>query len=567
MWQHLQLTSLGVIDSAELELSEGFSVITGETGAGKTMVVTALGLLRGDRADLGLVRRGADQARVEASISLPPGSTAARSVDEAGGRVEDGVVVIGRVLSAQGRSRAVAGGATVPAALLAEVTDELVAVHGQSDQHRLLRPAEQRAALDRFAGTDLAAALADYGPVHARWREKQRRLHELRTHAQERARELDVLQYGVDEIGAVEPVAGEDASLLADEARLAHAESLAGAADAAHAALAAESDDDAGAARDRVAAAVTMLRDVAGHDPDLDALAVRTSEVVILLDDVASELAAYATAVDLDPERLATVQRRRAQLAALQRKYGPSLDDVIAWGDKSQARLAELGDDDSLIDELAAECEVLEPQVLQLAALLTALRRDAATRLSALVDDELAQLSMPSAHLEAQVTTNPDAQPSPHGLDDVELLFAANSGTGLRSLTKGASGGELSRLMLALEVVLADKSTVPTLVFDEVDAGIGGRAAVEVGRRLARLAKHAQVIAVTHLPQVAAFADHHFVVDKNDDGTVTRSSVVLLDDPDRVDELARMLAGQEDSASAQAHARELLGLAGQAGTS
>ncbi len=567
MWQHLQLTSLGVIDSAELELSEGFSVITGETGAGKTMVVTALGLLRGDRADLGLVRRGADQARVEASISLPPGSTAARSVDEAGGRVEDGVVVIGRVLSAQGRSRAVAGGATVPAALLAEVTDELVAVHGQSDQHRLLRPAEQRAALDRFAGTDLTAALADYGPVHARWREAQRRLHELRTHAQERARELDVLQYGVDEIGAVEPVAGEDAALLADEGRLAHAESLAGAADAAHAALAAESDDDAGAARDRVAAAVAMLRDVAGHDPDLDALAVRTSEVVILLDDVASELAAYASAVDLDPERLATVQRRRAQLAALQRKYGPSLDEVIAWADKSQARLAELGGDDTLIDELAAECEALEPQVLQLAARLTDLRCDAATRLSVLVDDELAQLSMPSAHLEARVTTNPDAQPGPHGLDDVELLFSANSGTGLRSLNKGASGGELSRLMLALEVVLADKSTVPTLVFDEVDAGIGGRAAVEVGRRLARLAKHAQVIAVTHLPQVAAFADHHFVVDKDDDGAVTRSSVVLLDDSDRVDELARMLAGQEDSASAQAHARELLSLAGQAGSS
>ncbi len=563
MWQHLQLTSLGVIDSAELELSAGFSVITGETGAGKTMVVTALGLLRGDRADLGLVRRGADQARVEASISLPAGSAAARSVDEAGGRVDDGVVVIGRVLSAQGRSRAVAGGATVPAALLAEVTDELVAVHGQSDQHRLLRPAEQRAALDRFAGADLAAALADYLPVHSRWREVQRRLHELRTHAQERARELDVLQYGVEEINAVEPLAGEDASLLADEGRLAHAESLAGAAESAHAALAAETDGDAGSARDRVAAAVSTLRDVTGHDPELDALAVRTSEVVILLDEVASELSAYASSVDLDPERLAAVQGRRAQLSALQRKYGPSLEEVIAWADQSQTRLAELDGDDTRIDELAAEQAALEPQVLELAGRLTELRLDAAGRLSGLVDAELAQLSMPSAHLEALVTTLVDGTPGPHGLDDVELVFSANSGSGLRPLNKGASGGELSRLMLALEVVLADRSTVPTLVFDEVDAGIGGRAAVEVGRRLARLAEHAQVIAVTHLPQVAAFADHHFVVDKNDDGAVTRSSVVLLDDTDRVDELARMLAGQDDSASAQAHARELLELAGQ----
>jgi DNA repair protein RecN (Recombination protein N) len=576
MWQHLQLTSLGVIDSAEIELGPGFSVITGETGAGKTMVVTALGLLRGDRADLGLVRRGAEQARVEASIALPPNSAAARSVAEAGGRVDDsddsadsadsagGVVVIGRVLSAQGRSRAIAGGATVPAALLAEITDELVAVHGQSDQHRLLRPAEQRAALDRFAGEPLTAALAAYVPVHARWREAQQRLHELRTHAQERARELDVLQHGVGEIDAVEPAPGEDATLLSDEGRLAHAESLAAAAENAHAALAAEADGQAGAARDLVASAVAALSDVAGHDEELDALAVRVNEVVILLDEVAADLSGYAGSVDLDPERLAAVQSRRAELAGLQRKYGPTLDDVLAWADTSRTRLAELGDDDAVVDELAAEVERLEPRVRQLAADLSTVRDEAASRLSGLVDAELAQLSMPSAHLEARVTTDDDAVPGPHGLDEVELLFSANSGSGLRPLNKGASGGELSRLMLALEVVLADRSTVPTLVFDEVDAGIGGRAAVEVGRRLARLAEHAQVIAVTHLPQVAAFADHHFVVDKDDDGAVTRSSVVRLGDADRVDELARMLAGQDESASAQAHARELLELAGQA---
>lgn len=564
MWQHLQLTSLGVIDAAELELSSGFSVITGETGAGKTMVVTALGLLRGDRADLGLVRHGADQARVEASIAVPPGSAAREAIEQAGGRVDDDVIVIGRVLSAQGRSRAVAGGATVPAALLAEVTDELVAVHGQSDQHRLLRPAEQRAALDRFAGDPLATALGEYTPVHARWREVQRRLDDLRTHAQERARELDVLRYGVNEIAEVDPVAGEDQALLADEGRLAHAESLAGAAETAYAALANEADGDSlsGAARDQVAGAAAALRDVAGHDPELDALGERTQEVIILLDEVAAELSAYSSSVDLDPEQLAAVQARRAQLAALQRKYGPSLDDVIVWAEKGAARLDELGDDDSLIDQLATECATLEPQVLQLAGRLTELRQEAAVRLSGLVDAELAQLSMPSAHLEAHVSTSADAVPTAHGLDDVELVFAANSGTGLRPLAKGASGGELSRLMLALEVVLADRSTVPTLVFDEVDAGIGGRAAVEVGRRLARLAEHAQVIAVTHLPQVAAFADHHFVVDKDDDGAVTRSSVVRLDDADRVDELARMLAGQDDSASAQAHARELLDLAG-----
>ena len=559
MWQHLKLSSLGVIDSAELELSEGFTVITGETGAGKTMVVTALGLLRGDRADLGLVRRGADQARVEASIGVPAGAAAIAAVEDAGGRIDDDVVILGRVLSAQGRSRAVAGGATVPAALLAEVTDELVAVHGQSDQHRLLRPTEQRAALDRFAGEEFVEVSLTYEPVHRRWRTVERTLQELRTHAQERARELDVLRFGLDEIAEVEPAPGEDEELKAEESRLAHSESLALAADEARQALVGEGDLDA--ARTKVAGASASLRDAAEHDPDLGALGVRVLEIGILLDEVGAELGAYSGGVELNPERLAEVQERRAALSGLQRKYGPTLDDVLAWAEKSAARLNELGSDDESIEALEAEQAELEPEVRRLAGELSRLRTEAAGRLSTLVDAEIAQLSMPSARLTVDVSSADDAVPGPHGIDEVEFLFAANSGTGMRPLHKGASGGELSRLMLALEVVLADRTTVPTLVFDEVDAGIGGKAAVEVGRRLARLAEHAQVIAVTHLPQVAAFADHHFVVTKDDDGTVTSSSVVNLDDDSRVDELARMLAGQEDSATAQAHARELLELA------
>lgn len=559
MWQHLRLSSLGVIDSAELELAAGFTVITGETGAGKTMVVTALGLLRGDRADLGLVRQGADQARVEASIGVPAGAAAVSAVEEAGGRIDDDVVILGRVLSSSGRSRAIAGGATVPAALLAEVTDELVAVHGQSDQHRLLRSNEQRSALDRFAGPEFAKASAAYAPVYQRWRVVERTLNELRTHAQERARELDVLRFGLDEIEQVAPQAREDEALKTEESRLAHSESLARAADQAQRALA--GDGDLQAARTKIADATNALRESAGHDPALDALGVRVHELGILLDEVATELAAYSGAVELDPERLAGVQERRAALSGLQRKYGPTLDDVMAWAEKSSARLSELGNDDASIQDLEAEQVELVPETMRLARAMSDLRVEAARRLSGLVDTEIAQLSMPAARLVVQVTTPDDAVPAAHGIDEVEFQFAANSGTGLRPLNKGASGGELSRLMLALEVVLADRTTVPTLVFDEVDAGIGGKAAVEVGRRLARLAEHAQVIAVTHLPQVAAFAHHHFVVTKDDDGTITSSSVVELGDGNRVDELARMLAGQEDSAAAQAHARELLELA------
>ena len=559
IWERLSLRNLGVIESAELDLSAGFTVITGETGAGKTMVVTALGLLRGERADLGLIRRGSDQARVEASIGVRPDGAAVTAVEEAGGQIDDDVVILGRVLSAQGRSRAVAGGATVPAALLTEVTDELVAVHGQSDQHRLLRAAEQRAALDRFAGPEFAAVAASYTPLYSRWRTVERTLHDLRTHAQERARELDVLRFGLDEVAAVDPQAGEDEALKVEEGRLAHSEALARAASIAHQALV--GDMDVTSARTTVAEATAQLREAGGHDPQLDALADRVFEIGILLDEVGAELGSYSEQVELDPERLAELQERRAALAGLQRKYGPTLADVLNWAETSAARLGELGNDDQAVAALEVEQAELIGQVCEIAGQMSKIRNEAAGRLSKLVDAEMAQLSMPSATLEVRVTTQDDATPGPQGFDEVELLFAANSGAGLRPLNKGASGGELSRLMLALEVVLADRTTVPTLVFDEVDAGIGGKAAVEVGRRLARLADHAQVIAVTHLPQVAAFADHHFVVSKDDDGNVTSSSVIRLDETDRVDELARMLAGQDDSATAQAHARELLELA------
>lgn len=560
MWRHIRLASLGVIEEAELELSSGFTVITGETGAGKTMVVTALGLLRGDRADLGLVRHGAAQARVEAAVDVPAGSALEELVAEAGGVIEDGELLLGRVLSAQGRSRAFVGGSGVPATVLAAISDELVAVHGQSDQHRLLRATEQRSALDQFAGQEFSALFAGFTPKFSRLREIDRRVGELRIHAQERARELDLLTFGLGEIVAVDPQIDEDGALLAEEGKLAHAESLVLAAQRAHAALAGD-DLDADGARALVAGALAALQDVRGHDAELDALTVRANEVGILLDEVGGELSSYACGVEIDPARLAVVQERRAALTGLLRKYGPTLDDVFAWQEKSSSRLAELGDDDSHIETLTAEREALAPVVLDLARQMSATRTEAARRLSELVSAELAALSMPHARLGVQVIARESDKLTHQGLDEVEFLFAANNGMQARPLNKGASGGELSRLMLALEVVLIDRKTVPTLVFDEVDAGIGGKAAVEVGRRLGRLAQHAQVLAVTHLPQVAAFADHHFHVHKDDDGFVTSSSVVALAGEARVDELARMLAGQEDSATAQAHARELLDLA------
>lgn len=554
-WESLSLQNLGVIDSAELELGPGFSVITGETGAGKTMVVTALGLLRGARADSGLVRSGTAQARVEAIVAVPDGSSVVDLVDNAGGSIDDGVVILSRAVSAQGRSRAFVGGAAAPAAVLSSITDELVAVHGQSDQFRLLRPAEQLTALDAFGGDAVASALDHYRPVHERLRSVETRLADLTLNQQERARELDELRHGLAEISAVEPQPAEDEALRSEEGRLAHAEALVQAAQAAHEALAGES----GAGRDAVAGAVVALQEAAGHDPALDALTERVRGIAVELDDVATELSSYATGIDADPARLAGVQSRIAALTGLKRKYGPTLDDVLQFAEKAAVRIGDLDLDDEAIAGLEQERRDLLEQVTQLASDVHRARTDAAARLEALIGDELTQLAMPSARM--TVVVEATGHLGRDGSDDVEFLFAANSGMDPRPLAKGASGGELSRVMLALEVVLADRTTVPTLVFDEVDAGIGGKAAVEVGRRLARLADTAQVLAVTHLPQVAAFADAHFRVLKDDDGNVTSSTVVRLDDDERVDELARMLAGQEDSAAAQAHARELLELA------
>lgn len=560
MWTSLGLRALGVIESAHLDLDAGFTVITGETGAGKTMVVTALGLLRGDRSDAGLVRHGADQARVEAVVAASDG--VAELVADAGGSVEGGELILSRTLSAQGRSRAYAGGATVPAGLLATITDELVAVHGQSDQHRLRHPAQVRGALDAFAGDELSTLLNDYVPRYSRCQELSRRLAQLRTASTERARELDMLRHALAEFDEVQPQPGEDEQLLAEEARLTHAESLAQAAVTAQAALGGQVDTaGAGAARDVAVTAAQALGAAAGHDAELDALGTRVREVVVLIDEVAADLSAYAATIDQDPARLAAVQERRAAITALLRKYGPTLADALAWQAKAADQVVDLATDDEAIEALDGELAGLVPDLRDLAGRISSVRTAAAQRLSALVGDELTALAMPSARLVVQVTADAQGEPGPHGIDDVEFLFGANSGAPLRPLHKAASGGELSRVMLALEVILADRVSVPTFVFDEVDAGIGGKAAVEVGRRLGRLARSCQVIAVTHLPQVAAFATHHFRVTKDDDGMVTSSSVVRLDGDARVDELARMLAGQEDSAAARDHARELLALA------
>lgn len=579
MLEEIRISSLGVIESSTLELGPGLTVITGETGAGKTMVVTALSLLLGGRADTGAVRSGSAHARVEGVVDARALTAFCAAVDEIGGDTEDGQVVIARNIAAEGRSRAWVGGASVPVSRMAEVTESLVAVHGQSDQHRLLRAGAQRDALDRHAAAEVDDLLAAWRRLHTELTDVERDLDDVVTHARERAQEADRLRFGLGEIEAVSPEPGEDTALAAEESRLGYADTLRTAAEQAREAL--SSDDDAPDALATTAAARTLLEGVRDHDPEAGELADRLAELTYLLSDLAADVASYASRLDIDPARLAAVSERRAAITALTRKYGETVEDVLAWAQEGSRRLLDLDDTDGRTEALRAEQARLRAELADAGVRLSAARQAAATELGAQVSAELTQLAMPHAVVTIAVGQHEVAEPerptpgvlrvgkrwlraTTSGLDEVEFLLAANTGSDARPLHKGASGGELSRVMLALEVSLAESNPVPTFVFDEVDAGVGGKAAIEIGRRLAQLARRAQVLVVTHLPQVAAFADRHVVVHKESDGTVTTSGLVVLDDEAREKELSRMLAGVEESDSARAHARELLDTAAPA---
>jgi DNA repair protein RecN (Recombination protein N) len=453
--------------------------------------------------------------------------------------------------------------------VLADLADRLVAVHGQSDQHRLLSPAAQREALDRFAGAQVLEPRARFATGHAELREVERELADILSRERERAREADLLRFGLEEIERVSPQPGEDLALAQEEERLGFADSLRLAAEQAREALSSEQGDPD--ALGALAAARRALDAVREHDPQVAGLADRLAEVSYLLSDLAADVASYASGVETDPARLAAVSERRAALTGLVRKYGEDLEEVLAWARDAATRLAGLDGADERVETLRARRHELHQELATLGEELSRRRAQAATALEAAVTAELSALAMPHAVLRVSVTQQDDAhglevggrrvRMAAHGVDDVELRLAANTGAEPRALHKGASGGELSRVMLALEVVLAGTDPVPTFVFDEVDAGVGGKAAVEVGRRLAMLARRAQVVVVTHLPQVAAFADRHVVVSKSSDGSVTTSGLAVLDEGGRVRELSRMLAGLEDSDTARAHAQELLATA------
>ncbi len=571
MLAEMRIQGLGVIDDATLELDPGLTVLTGETGAGKTMVVTGLTLLGGGRAEASRVADGARRAVVEGRFSAEPAAVAV--ADEVGAEPDDdGTLIAVRTVGADGRSRAHLGGRSVPVGVLGRLAEATLAVHGQNDQLRLLRPAEQRALLDRFAGETVAEPLARYRAVRSEWMRISAELVERRDGARKLAQEADLLRHGLTEITAVDPQPGEDVELVAHARRLAEADELRAVASAAQAALVgAEDVPDVPAALALIGEARHRL--AAAGDVELSALDARLAEALALLGDVGAELTGYLDRLDADPERLASVLSRQAELKALTRKYAADVDGVLAWAAAARERLGSLDVSDEALAGLTARRDGLAVELAEHAAAVTAARTKAAGRLAADTTAELAGLALADARLLVAVTQRVagagaaeavrvgrrELVAGAEGVDEVELRLVAHAGASPQPLHKGASGGELWRVMLALEVALAGADPVPTMVFDEVDAGVGGRAAVEIGRRLARLASRHQVIVVTHLPQVAAYADRHLVVDKSrHDGGKARSRVRTLAEDERIVELARMLAGLDDTDTGRAHAEELL---------
>jgi len=554
--EEIYIRDLGVIREARLGFGTGLTVLTGETGAGKTMVLSALGLLLGERADSGVVRQGQEQAFVEGRWLVAEGSDVATRAFEAGATVEANELILNRSVSVEGRSRAAVGGRSVPVGLLSELGEQLVVVHGQADQIRLKSAIAQREALDTFAGPELAQKLAGYRAHFEAWKASASELSRITNELRSRLEEANALREAVEELERVDPQPNEDVELADKAARLTHAEEIRIAVTSAHDALSSDGFEAVDVIS-QLGQARRALEQVSVHDSMLAAQVENLKQLGYQLGDAAAELNGYLASLESNSaSELESVQNRRAELAALTRKYGPDYAEVLSYRENASNRLLELDSSSVTIDRLTETVQAELQQLKSAATEISQLRVAAATGLAAQVTAELEALAMKGANLVVSVTDATEY--SSHGKDLISIQLAAYPGAEPRPLGKGASGGELSRIMLAIEVVLAKFEQAPTFIFDEVDAGVGGAAAIEVGKRLARLAKQSQVIVVTHLAQVAAYANTHLRVLKSVSSEYTASDVVSLDHEARIDELARMLSGLNESESARTHAAELI---------
>jgi len=557
--EEISIRSLGVIESSNIEFKPGLTVLTGETGAGKTMVLTALGLVLGSKSDSDLVRQGQERAIVTGRFSVP--KDLATQIIDAGGDVEDESVVISRTVSIAGKSRVLVGGVVSSTAAVSSFASSLVEIHAQSSSSKLTRPGVARELLDRFAAIDLTT----YQQTFDAYQQMMRRIDKLKDQLSQADRQIAELSELVDEFSKLNPKSGELLEIEDEIAKLGSVELL---NQAVSTVLNLFENEDLSAIN-LLQQIRKGLESVNGKDKQLDAITERYTENLLNLQDISSELTSYLTDLEADPNRFEKLQQRKAALNSLLKRYGKGSDKEAAYeqllvdGKNARERIADLSGGDQRIAELQEEADLLFKQLQDAGIAISQLRKGAAAKLSAKVTEEIKALSMPNASfvVEQIVGDSKNIESfTSNGIDEISILFSAHFGGTPLPLNKVASGGELSRVMLALEVVIAEAEPIGTYIFDEVDAGVGGKAAIEVGRRLSKLSKSAQVIVITHLAQVAAWADNHLVVRKSENGSVTQSDVNEVTAKDRKIEIARMLSGQEDSQTAQEHAGELLAI-------
>ena len=564
--EEISIKNLGIIESSTLELGRGLNVLTGETGAGKTMILTALNLVLGGKSDTSLVRTGSDRLIASATFVIDKGLH--HVLTEEGAVIEDGALVLTRSITSDGKSKATAGGVTVSISVLWNLGQSLIEVHGQAANAQIVKQVKQRELLDRYAGADLNVVLTDYQETYEIYLELKKRLKAMREASSKRDGEIAELEEFSAAWIKLKAVRGEAASTEDEINRLSSVEDLRIASDGSLSSLEAEESG----ALTALGSAKKFLDAAKGKDSKLDLILTSLSEAFYLADEAARDLASYASGLEADPSRLDQLQSRKAEITAFVKRWGSSVDldnELIQLSERAKSAklaIADLLGGDERISELEAELASVKKLLVASAKSLSRVRAEFAEKLSREVTVEIQQLSMPhtSFHVEVQSidyeSELKESDFSNLGCDEVTMLIEAHPGATKVALSKGASGGEMSRIMLGLEVVIAKTHPVGTYIFDEVDSGVGGKAAIEVGKRLHKLAEHSQVIVVTHLPQVAAWGDTHFVVKKTSDGSVTQSGVTKLSEPERVDEIARMLAGLEQSSSAKEHASELLAL-------
>ena len=563
--EEISIRNLGVIENAVVGFTKGLNVLTGETGAGKTMVLTALALILGGKSDQDLVRKGSERLSVAGSFQLTeekqPEILDLLTIHEP--EMENNQLIFSRSVSSDGKSRANLGGAAVPASILTSFGETLIEIHGQSTNLRLTKTIRQRELLDRYTGMSLESEMLQYRKFYNGYHELANNISELTKALKKRDQEIADLKELVEISLKIRPVTGELLTLENDISRLDSIEDLRAGAASANNIL--NSDEEN--ALTLLFTARRSLESIAGKDMELDKIRDSLVETLLNLSDIAADLSRYSENLDVDPNALASAQERRAVLTSLVKRFGKNsdkylaLEEIIVDAEKAQKRISDLSGGEERIAELQSELSGIFSKLKESAIKVSKLRTLSAKDLGELVTKEVRQLAMPQATFQLNVNSY-DATDiknySVNGLDEILMVFTSHGGGELLPISKAASGGELSRLMLALEVVIAESEPLGTYVFDEVDAGIGGKAAIEVGRRLSVLSKKAQVIVVTHLAQVAAWADNHLVVVKSESGAITESSVSKVIGIDRETEIARMLSGQEDSAIAKEHAKELL---------